>query len=1144
MRTCRLAAAVGVGAVLALVQGGRADYTGEVMADNPEAYYRFEEWVGQTTLRDHTGNDHHSILLTNVTFDVEGPVGEAGEFGGNGYVVLALQLPPTATDFSIEALARFDTTDGNRHIASQQDGAVGTGRSLLYRAGNGRLRTYLGGTGSSSTTVLDEGVWNHVAMTVQRRGANTVRFYVNGAAAGTHTISLDFAIGYWVLGAAKDYGAGLIGALDEVAVYTQALSPARVAAHCRAVPAYVDITNANVTVDRAVAACSIGGNINRWMVGTMWWTNDLNGASGEFDAPDGPGFGWEVRDIALTIGVNDIEVGGTNVLGETASDVVMITRGSEHGGDSPVHYVSTNGAAVWPYTNWAAAARSIQVAVHTASAGDTVLVTNGLYDTGGPRVYDMRNRVALTKAITLRSVNTGKALIVGSGPNGPAAARCVYLTGGAVIDGFTLTNGHTHVSGHWEREQSGGGVYCAGGGTVQHCIITGNSAHEHGAGMACLSATTVRNCLIRGNSGRDNGGGVWIAGAADPVLRNCTIRGNSSVYSGGGVYTEDDSGAVLVNCIIWGNTAASGPNWRRGGESFPCYLYCCTTPVSSLPRCGTPCVEDDPMFVDEAAGDFRLRSASPCINAGTNQAWMTGATDLGGDPRISVGRVDIGAYEWRVQGEHTGPSPLHHVSTNGGALWPYTNWATAARTIQYAVEAAADGDTVLVSTGRYATGSAIAKNMNNRVALTRPITMQSVGGPEHTLIVGAADPATTNGPAAMRCAYLVDGATLSGFTLTNGHTRASGGYHDDQSGGGAALDSGGRLTDCIVVGNSAAGHGGGVLCLYGGTVADTTLSGNSAFAGGGACTVFGGTLERCTLTGNSAEADGGGMHFKEGGELLNSLLSGNSAARYGGGAYVYRLGTGQHCTLADNDAGAGGGGIYVSEDNGSALANCIVWGNEAVAGGQNWDSDATFGSWQNCCTWPEQGTHCLTVSPQFANAAAGDYRLRTNSPCIDNGTNLTGIVDDLDGTPRPLDGDANGTAIADVGCHEHLNGAADSDGDGLTDGDELFTYGTDPTDANTDDDPHNDYEEAVVAQTDATDPNDYFCITAVSNNSPVTVYFESSSGRLYTMQGCSSLVTGHWSSVTGRMGNGGPDYIQDTNAPLRGPFYRLNVQIP
>ena len=79
----------------------------------------------------------------------------------------------------------------------------------------------------------------------------------------------------------------------------------------------------------------------------------------------------------------------------------------------------------------------------------------------------------------------------------------------------------------------------------------------------------------------------------------------------------------------------------------------------------------------------------------------------------------------------------------------------------------------------------------------------------------------------MRCAYVSDGL-LSGFTLTNGHTRTQGAFGADRSGGGAYV-LGGLLTNCVVTGNSA-GYGGGV---YRGRVYNSILSGNAAAGHGG-----------------------------------------------------------------------------------------------------------------------------------------------------------------------------------------------------------------------------------------------------------------------------------------------------------------------
>ena len=75
-------------------------------------------------------------------------------------------------------------------------------------------------------------------------------------------------------------------------------------------------------------------------------------------------------------------------------------------------------------------------------------------------------------------------------------------------------------------------------------------------------------------------------------------------------------------------------------------LYHCCTPDGIHGVDGI--ITNEPMFVDGAAGNFRLQSNSPCINAGTNQEWMIDATDLDGHPRLYAGgRVDMGAYEFQ-----------------------------------------------------------------------------------------------------------------------------------------------------------------------------------------------------------------------------------------------------------------------------------------------------------------------------------------------------------------------------------------------------------------------------------------------------------------------------------------------------------------
>jgi len=361
--------------------------------------------------------------------------------------------------------------------------------------------------------------------------------------------------------------------------------------------------------------------------------------------------------------------------------------------DSDTHYVSTNGASISPYTNgWASAATNIQWAVDAATANDTVLVSNGVYDVGGVTNYpvgsSLTNRLAINKVITVRSANNNPAatFIVGAQDpaktNGPASVRCVYLTNNSWLIGFTLTNGNTMLTTNDSPSRSssdiaGGGFYAdstaafisncvianntasggnGGGGlksTLYNCAFIGNSVLGSGYGGAVALAVlyncsvisnraaiwvggayscTLYNCLIMGNSSGVNGGGFYIGTAY-----NCTIIGNSA-SQGGGVYHN----ATLYNCIVYNNTAGtSGSNYYNSASLS--FTNCCTAPEQSGWASGN--ITNDPGLVSLAGGNYRLSANSPCINAGVNQSWMTNAVDLDGRTRIRYGTVDMGAYE-------------------------------------------------------------------------------------------------------------------------------------------------------------------------------------------------------------------------------------------------------------------------------------------------------------------------------------------------------------------------------------------------------------------------------------------------------------------------------------------------------------------
>src|SRR5437899_3114703 len=136
---------------------------------------------------------------------------------------------------------------------------------------------------------------------------------------------------------------------------------------------------------------------------------------------------------------------------------------------------------------------------------------------------------------------------------------------------------------------------------------------------------------------------------------------------------------------------------------------------------------------------------------------------------------------------------------------PYGSWNTAATNIQTAVDAANAGDIVWVTNGIYQTGTRIVPGDTtpNRVAVTKAITVRSVNGAAAAIIKGSQTPGTTNGPTAVRCVYLTNGAALIGFTLTNGATQAGSGTDVGLGDGVRSLSPSSLVSNCMLVGNSA-----------------------------------------------------------------------------------------------------------------------------------------------------------------------------------------------------------------------------------------------------------------------------------------------------------------------------------------------------
>ncbi len=325
-------------------------------------------------------------------------------------------------------------------------------------------------------------------------------------------------------------------------------------------------------------------------------------------------------------------------------------------------------------TNWATAKLTLQAAVDAAISNDSVLVTNGVYATGGAGMASINNRVVINKPIVVRSVNgPGVTTIQGGG----MGVRGAYVGDGAVLDGFTVTGGRSYYfdgGGEWDRND-GGGIFASAGGVIRNCVIAGNHAARFGGGVfggivqhctisnnsvftagGGAAFSTLEDCLVSGNSGWGDG-----AGAINSILRNCTVVNNAQTVD----YAPGCGGVANCsnyNTIVYGNTAVLGDANHKGSV----FDSSCTVPAPG----GIGNITNDPQFMNVSAQDFRLTALSPCRNAGNNTNAIL-PTDLLSMPRIVDGVVDMGCYEVQTQALVTvWANPAQGGTVTGGGYYP------------------------------------------------------------------------------------------------------------------------------------------------------------------------------------------------------------------------------------------------------------------------------------------------------------------------------------------------------------------------------------------------------------------------------------------------------------------------------------------
>ncbi len=348
----------------------------------------------------------------------------------------------------------------------------------------------------------------------------------------------------------------------------------------------------------------------------------------------------------------------------------------------------------------------IQAAIDAALEGDTILVQPGTYFNN--LNFNGKNIVVGSLILVTGDTSYTSRTIIDGNHSNSVVIFANDESSSAVLNGFTITNGdatvvsNPNIGGGISCDHSsptlknliikentaynGGGINISGNvdhtPLIQNVQIINNSANR-GGGIYCIGAnpivqnTIIRNNESQSNSENDGGGGLYLSDCSanfDRVLifRNISSGTTDKPSSGGGIYL-DSSAVQLTNIVLYGNSSDTGPGlfavnssvvltnsvvWRNDiklmseDEILVAFSIVQDGPLGiELNESDSLCwfennLDSNPLFENPEFGDFRLQTASPCINSGTALFLWQDDTLVSIDPDEYYGSApDIGFVE-------------------------------------------------------------------------------------------------------------------------------------------------------------------------------------------------------------------------------------------------------------------------------------------------------------------------------------------------------------------------------------------------------------------------------------------------------------------------------------------------------------------
>ena len=268
---------------------------------------------------------------------------------------------------------------------------------------------------------------------------------------------------------------------------------------------------------------------------------------------------------------------------------------------------------------------TIQLAINTATVGDTVMLAAGTYSPStNNEVFpiEILNSIHLVGAgeeLTFIDAEQSESVII--------LDNCENNT----ISNLTIRNG-LGVNG-------GGMILFNSNSILKHLTITNNTSYNNGGGIYLVDSSPLLSHITVSHNTSNNGGGLYIR-SSNPILNHLTISNNVSEEGQGVMLYNSD--CTLTNSIVYNNTHCHD-GWCHDSIYLLGDANQTTVTYNNIEGgwLGIGNIDSAPLFINPDDSDYNLMEESPCIDVGLV---LEDIEYFGLAP-------DMGAYEY-IDGTH------------------------------------------------------------------------------------------------------------------------------------------------------------------------------------------------------------------------------------------------------------------------------------------------------------------------------------------------------------------------------------------------------------------------------------------------------------------------------------------------------------